>query len=165
MIVNTGFCADDGTDRPLIQRSVIFCNGNVVSGVYELSGDEYAGDVKRCDPQCCDPVNVNCGGSGAGSSQYTPLERVKLSIGAVAVTLSPPVGTDFAIIENIPIGSGRVRWNDIAGDPPVGGGAAGEGHFLMPGTVITYAGAVDEFTMIRDSGLSGVVEVTFCQNT
>jgi hypothetical protein len=154
MIVNTGYCADDGSDRPLIQRTVITCNGVVTSGVYELDGAAYVGSVKRCDPQCCP--------DGVGSvGKIDPIDREKITVGASVVTLVPPIGTDLAWIENIPVpGNGRVRWTDT-GTAPSGGGASGFGHFLIPGTSINYTGDVSAFSMIRDASQNAVIEVTY----
>lgn len=152
IVVSEGYCADDATGRPLIVRNVVLCNGTVIAGIYELNGDEYVGVAKRCDLQG--------GGIAVCGCEYTTVGRQKVTVGGAAITLSPPANTDFAIIENIPIGSGRVRWTDDGVDP-VGGGAAGSGHFLMPGTVISHSGQIDQFTMVRDTSTSGTVEVTY----
>lgn len=102
-----------------------------------------------------------CSSQVDGGDSVNPIEHESITVGAAVVTLSPPPGTDLAWIENIPVaGNGRVRWTDT-GPPPAGGGAAGLGHFLIPGASIGYTGDVASFSMVRDGAQNAVIEITY----
>ncbi len=157
VVVTPGYCADDITSRPLIARTVILCDGNVIAGIYEPDGTEYLGSVKRCDPQCC----PDTGTAGSSPTRYEALLHSELTLDNVtAQTLDPaPLGTDFVHIENPPRGSSMARWKDDGVDPVAG--LSDDAHYVNQGVWFEYSGDFDAIKFISDTSIGSRIIYTY----
>ena len=157
VVVSHGFCANDGSNRPLLVRTVIYCNGTVDTDIVEPDGTPYTGTYKQCDPQCC----PDTGAAGSGPTRYEALLHSELTLDNVtAQTLDPaPLGTDFVHIENPPRGSSMARWKDDGVDPVAG--ISDDAHYVNQGVWFEYRGDFDAIKFISDTAMGSRIIYTY----
>lgn len=158
IVINEGYCTPSSI--PLLARTVVFCDGSVDAGIYDLHGNIYTGNVQRCDVQCCPD------GGGGGEEmplRYTQVGHLEIDVDNVtAQGIGPaPVGADFAHIENPPRGSAMARWLDNGVDPVAG--VSSDAHYVNSGVWFDYRGDFDAIKFISDTAQGSRIIVTYYQ--
>lgn len=90
-------------------------------------------------------------------------ETIVVPDSPATASLTVPVGADFALIENFFTSNRSVRWRGD-GTLPLGGGNAGLGHWLTPGTSIEYVANLAALRFTKDQiGGIATLEVSYYQ--